>query len=287
MKKTIEQTLDPQTGNRSWWEQNPMTYDWERTLRLQPGTRSWYEEIDRRFLGASYFAEDAQKTPFGRFLKPELVAGKSVLEVGCGMGTHASLLIGAGARYTAVDLTERAVHATSRRLELYGLNGTVIRSDAEELPFPDASFDFVWSWGVIHHSSSTERCLAEITRVLRPGGRLMLMVYYRPSLVYYLHNGLIRGILLAELRHKSLPEIYFLNTDGFFARPFTKRELRDLLQSDFDQVSISVVGLKAELFPIPRCRLKEFLERITPNALASAILSRCGSMVVVEAAKHP
>lgn len=274
-----------QEANRHWWQQNPMTYDWQGTLDLQSGSREWFEEIDRRFLTSSYFAKGADGSPFGRFLRTADVAGKDVLEVGCGMGTHAAMLARAGANLTAIDLTDKAVETTRRRLELFDLRGDIQRSDAEALPFKDESFDMVWSWGVIHHSSSMEKCLFEITRVLRVGGRLLLMVYYRPSLVYYLHNGLIRGVLMGQLLSRPLSEIYTSASDGFYARVFNKKELRSLLSSTFEQIQITVVGLKGELFPIPRIRIKEKLEEQTPDWLASAILGRWGSMVVIEAVK--
>ena len=110
-----------QQQNASWWENNPMTYDWENTLNMPAGRREWFEEIDRRFLSASYFAGRKDGLPFGRFMKPELLKGKEVLEVGCGMGTHAAMLARAGARLTAIDLTERAVASTKRRFELFDL----------------------------------------------------------------------------------------------------------------------------------------------------------------------
>jgi len=275
----------PQLKNYEWWEQNPMTYDWERTLHLQPGTREWFEEIDRRFLESAYFARSADGNPFGRFLRPNQIAGKKVLEVGCGMGTHASLLARAEADLTAIDLTDRAVATTRRRFELFGLPGQIEQADAEHLPFDDDSFDVVWSWGVIHHSSRTEKCVAEIARVLRDGGRLLLMVYYRPSLVYYLNCGLIRGIFFGQLLRKPLQKIYEDSSDGFYARVFDRAELRELLSPYFHDIELNVVGLKAELFPIPRTRFKKMLEHATPDWLASAILNRWGSMIVAEAVR--
>jgi len=274
---------DPQQVNREWWESNPMTYDWEKTLQIDPGTLKWYDEIDRRFLDSAYYASGQNGQPFGRFLKTDFVSGKQVLEIGCGMGTHAEMLLRNGARLTAIDQTALAVESTRRRLELKQLDARVLLQDAEKLTFPDRSFDVVWTWGVIHHSSSTEQCVSEISRVLRPGGRLMMMVYYRPSLVYYLHCGLIRGVLLGQLLRQSLHQIYVNATDGFYARVFSKSELRALLAPQFHSLQITVLGLKAELYTIPRNSLKIALERVTPDWLAKAILGKFGSMVVVEA----
>lgn len=276
-------SLDPQQVNQEWWESNPMTYDWEKTLQIDPGTLKWYDEIDRRFLDSAYYATGQDGQPFGRFLKHDLVSGKQVLEIGCGMGTHAEMLLRNGARLTAIDQTALAVESTRRRLELKHLDARVLQQDAEKLTLPEQSFDVVWTWGVIHHSSSTEQCVSEISRVLRSGGRLMMMVYYRPSLVFYLHCGLIRGVLLGQLLHQSLRQIYVNATDGFYARVFSKSELRALLAREFHSLQITVVGLKAELYPIPRNSLKIALERMTPDWLARAILGKFGSMVVVEA----
>lgn len=277
--------MERQEQNQDWWQQNPMTYDWEKTLNIESWSREWFAEIDRRFLEASYFARRADGAPFGRLLKPETLAGRTVLEIGCGMGTHASLISKAGANLTAIDLTEFAKKTTRKRFELFGLKGKIERADAEKLPFGSAEFDVVWSWGVIHHSNCMEDCICEITRVLRPGGRFAFMVYYRPSLVYYLHCGFVRGILMGRLLKENMQAIYEDSTDGFFARVFNKQELRNLLEKDYKKVSFEVVGLKGELYPIPRTRFKEWLEQITPNWLASAVLGCWGSMIMVEAVR--
>jgi 2-polyprenyl-3-methyl-5-hydroxy-6-metoxy-1,4-benzoquinol methylase len=279
------QLSEAQRSNWNWWENNPMTYDWENTMNLTPGSREWFEEIDRRFLSASYFAKGPDGRPFGRYMRPEHMTGKKVLEIGCGMGTHAAMISRLGADFTAIDLTERAVQATRRRLEVFGLKGNIQRADAEHQPFADKTFDFVWSWGVIHHSSSFDTCVSEVARILKPGGRIMLMVYYRPCIVYYINNGLIRGVLMGRLLKQSLQDIYVQSGDGFYARVFNKAELTGILDPYFKDIQLSVVGLKAELFPIPRTRFKETLESWTPDWLASAVLGKWGSMIVAEAVR--
>ena len=260
-----------------------MTYDWEKTLQIEPFSRKWYDEIDRRFFESAYYAQDKGQAPFSRFMPESAIRGRRVLEIGCGMGSHAELLTRRGANLTAIDQTRFAVRATMERTKIRGLPIDVRELDAEWLPLPENEFDLVWAWGVIHHSRSTETIVKNVARVLKPGGSFLFMVYYRPSLVYWLQCALIRGVLTGQLLKKSLNQIYVDSTDGFFARTFTKSELDVLLGPYFHDIKYTVLGLKAELFPIPRGRFKLAIERATPDWLAQSILSRWGSMIFVQA----
>lgn len=273
--------------NQAWWEDHPMTYDWEGTLAVQRFSPEWYKEIDRRFFESAYYAQRSGAPPFSGFIPESEIRGKRVLEIGCGAGTHAELLTRRGATLTAIDQTHFAVEATTRRLRTNNLPCDVLQMDAQVMPLPEREFHLVWTWGVIHHSHSTEKIVHNIARVLKPGGSLRMMVYYRPSLVYWLHCGLIRGILMGQLRRKSLVQIYVDYTDGFFARTFNKLELASLLMAQgFESPRFTVVGMKAELYPIPRNSFKVVLEKMTPDWLARSILGRCGSMIYAEAVRR-
>src|SRR5262249_6165014 len=74
--------------------------------------------------------------------------GKSVLEIGTGNGADGTMFAARGAMYTGADLTEAALQATRRHFEVLGLSGVFQKENAEELTFPDASFDWVYSHGV-------------------------------------------------------------------------------------------------------------------------------------------
>ena len=52
------------------------------------------------------------------------------------------------------------------------------------MPFADATFEYVYSWGVLHHTPGIDRAIAEIHRVLKPGGGVGVMLYNRESLLY-------------------------------------------------------------------------------------------------------
>jgi SAM-dependent methyltransferase len=152
------------------------------------------------------------------------------------MGSHAELLNRRGAKLTAIDQTGFAVRATTERMRISGLPIDIRELDAEQLPLPENEFDLVWAWGVIHHSRSTETIVKNVVRVLKPGGSFLFMVYYRPSIVYWLHCALIRGVLAGQLIKKSLNQIYVDSSDGFFARTFTKGELNVLLTPHFRDI---------------------------------------------------
>jgi ubiquinone/menaquinone biosynthesis C-methylase UbiE len=130
----------------------------------------------------------------------EKTRGLRVLEIGCGCGSEAECFARAGAHYTGVDLTHAAVSITQQRFRLANLEGRFVQGDAENLPFPNGSFDFVYSHGVLHHTPDTPRTIREVHRVLSPGGRAVIMLYYRDSFNYYLNLAIVRRLRAHLLR---------------------------------------------------------------------------------------
>jgi SAM-dependent methyltransferase len=112
------------------------------------------------------------------------VEGRRVLEVGLGYGTLSEALARMGADYHGLDIAAGPVEMVRHRLASVpgGRPEQVQRGSALELPFPDASFDFFASIGCLHHTGDLFGAVQEVRRVLRPGGRLVLMVYNRRSL---------------------------------------------------------------------------------------------------------
>src|SRR5437868_3396212 len=115
-----------QSSIRRWWNDNPMTYDWEGSIRAEPGSATYLDEVERRFLGESWFAQQAGQPPYSGLIDFAALDGKEVLEIGCGTGVHARLLAESGANVTAIDLTPTAVELTTRRLQQHGLQARVL-----------------------------------------------------------------------------------------------------------------------------------------------------------------
>ena len=72
-----------QLGNKTWWTDHTMSYDWNDRSRVERLTATWYDDIDRRFLGAARLFSDATN-PFEALMGADRLVGKRVLEIGCG-----------------------------------------------------------------------------------------------------------------------------------------------------------------------------------------------------------
>ena len=111
--------------------------------------------------------------------------GKQVLEIGTGNGAEGVMFALNGAHYTGVDLTDAALQATRKHFAAMALTGTFQKENAEQLSFPNESFDWVFSHGVLHHTPNTQAAINEVYRVLKPDGRAIVMLYHKQSFNYY------------------------------------------------------------------------------------------------------
>ncbi|RPI49037.1 MAG: class I SAM-dependent methyltransferase [Acidobacteria bacterium] len=177
---------------RNYWERNPVAARAVPHELGSPDYFAYYDSLREANESPSFSAALHEYADF---------AGKRVLDVGSGNGYVLSRYAAAGARTVGIDLTETAVDLCRRRFRLMRLCGHFIVGNAESLPFENGSFDCVCSMGVLHHTPETGRAVRELFRVLRPGGRLIVMFYHRDSLQYRLKFPImkwLRGISIQE-----------------------------------------------------------------------------------------
>jgi SAM-dependent methyltransferase len=107
-----------------------------------------------------------------------LEPGERVLDVGCGAGTDslvAAQMVAPDGRITGIDMTPQMLAKARRAAEEMGLdNVEFVEAEAEQLPFPDESFDVIVSNGVIDLIPDKDAVFSEFLRVLRPGGRIQV-----------------------------------------------------------------------------------------------------------------
>ncbi len=114
--------------------------------------------------------------------------GGKLLEIGSGLGLELARLAELGFDVTGADLAPNAVELCNRYLARRGLPGRALVQNAESLEFADHSFDAVYSSGVIQHTPNIEKAIAEIRRVLKPGGRILIILYHRRSWFHLLQR---------------------------------------------------------------------------------------------------
>jgi ubiquinone/menaquinone biosynthesis C-methylase UbiE len=273
---------------REWWNRNPMSYDVDAPIAHERGSREYFRELDARIFHPRYMrltVDERDGRPFSRYVDFARLSAKDVLEVGCGSGIAVQLFAEAGAHVTAVDLTPWAVETTRARLDAFGLSGTVLEADAEQLPFADASFDLVFSWGVIHHTSDMDRALGELVRVCRAAGEVVLMLYHRRSLFFLAYRGLARFLPLARRFGFHFEGARAGEREGLIARHFTRSEVETMLRTHgLEDVRAEPYGQDAELLPLPRAVRVPITERLSPT-LKDPLLRRFGHQLAITARK--
>ena len=181
-------------------------------------------------------------------------ADERVLEIGGGMGTDLAQFARHGSIVTDFDLSSGHLAHARENFRLRGLEGKFIHGDAETIPFDDNSFDIVYSNGVIHHTPNTEQVIDHMYRVLRPGGRVIVMVYAQSSLHYW--RNIVRdfGIAEGQLELHSVGEIMSrhaeLSPSGAapLVKVYTRKRLRHMFRK-FRNVSISQRQITAPEIP--------------------------------------
>ena len=159
---------------RSFWESNPVAAE---GIPDALGSAAYFRAFDTLREDDTCEPPAVSEAIHGYSLS----RGLKVLDVGCGNGYVLFQYARHGAEVTGVDLTQTAVELSLKRFALAQISGTFLQVDGSKLPFPDNSFDIVCSMGVLHHVSDPKPMVDDISRVLKPGGQLIVMLYNRHS----------------------------------------------------------------------------------------------------------
>ena len=152
------------------------------------------------------------------------------LEIGVGAGSDFIQICKQCKHAYGIDLTEAAINLTKERCDLEKLNNyTLQRVNAEKIPFEDNFFDFIYSYGVIHHAPNTMSILSEMKRVSKPGAKIRIMVYSNFSLtgiMLYLLKGFFRLNIFT-----SQEKIIYDHLESPGTKSYSIKELRKILNS--------------------------------------------------------
>jgi ubiquinone/menaquinone biosynthesis C-methylase UbiE len=204
---------------QAYW--NERIHDLEMTAH-PVGTREFFDDLeDYRFDKLHYLP---QLVDFAAY------RGRTLLEVGCGIGTDLVRFAQNGALVTGVDLSSTAIELAQRNFAQRGVTAVDLRvANAEALPFDDASFDVVYGHGVVQYTADAPRLIRECHRVLKPGGEAIFMVYNRISWL----NALSK-LMKVQLEHEDAPVL----------KKYSIAEFRQLLSP------FAAVRIVPERFPV-------------------------------------
>ena len=186
------------------------------------------------------------------FVQFEQWKDRDVLEIGCGQGADLSRFAAAGAHVTGCDFTPKHCVISRTFLERMNLPGAVVQGQARQLPFEAGSFDLVYSFGVLLLVEDLAAAVAEIRRVLRPGGTVITMFYNRLSFHYFTKTLQYYGTVCDLERLLGPRQLVDWFTDGY-GYPRTYHQTPDSLREafrDFNVESIAVRNLTTEQLPL-------------------------------------
>lgn len=228
------------------WDNNPCGSHYAKDAPQH--TLEWFLEVERyRYEEYAPWMHETME-----FTKH---SGERVLEIGGGIGTDHAQFAKHGAITTDIDLSSGHLALAQENFMLRGLNGAFVHHDAETLPFPDASFDVVYTNGVIHHTPNTQRVVDEIYRVLKPGGKAIVMVYAENSLHYWRNLVTVLGLRQHLLDTFSVGEIMSRHVEitENDARPLVKVYTRPRLRKLFTRFRrISIVQRQMVAAEVPQ-----------------------------------
>lgn len=227
------------------WDNDPCGSHYVKTANFH--TLDWYEEVEQ-YRYSKYAPWMPKTMEFASY------NGKDILEIGAGIGTDLVQFAKNGAIVTDLDLSAGHLQLARENFKLRGLKGGFVHHDAEKLPFEDNSFDMVYTNGVIHHTPHTQTVIDEIYRTLKPGGKVIAMVYAEMSLHYWAQIvfklGLGKGMLekysvgYIMSSHVELTE----NNAKPLVKVYTKARLRNMF-GKFDKLNIVKRQLISEELP--------------------------------------
>jgi ubiquinone/menaquinone biosynthesis C-methylase UbiE len=200
---------------------------WDRHIHDQKvtaspvGSPAFFQELESyRFEKLDYLL---------RLLDSAVHSGQRLLEVGCGAGIDLAHLATKGAVVTGIDLAPSAIALARRHFADQRLAADLHVMNGEEMAFPDASFDLVYAHSVLQYTADDRAMVSEIHRVLRPGGKAILIVYHKHSWLNALSK--LSGV---PLEHQDAPVMV----------RYSIPEFRVLLEA-FDEIEITT-----ERFPV-------------------------------------
>jgi len=249
-----------------YWDSHHLGTQFYSEASATPGSKEYFQGFDQAMERWEY------KNQLIDWIANEYPKGR-LLEVGCGLGQDLTKFAMQGLSVTGIDLAPSVAKMALLHLRAYGLEGLALQGNAEQLSFPDASFDVVYSCGVLQHTPDIQQAVNEIHRVTQERGLAVVVVYYR----YSWFN------LISKFGRVN---IEFEDRDPPIINKYSKRDLRRTFSS-FQEVDIAL----EYIYPSPTPRegfLAAIYNRVfipASTTIPYAVMKNFGWHAVVKARK--
>lgn len=212
---------------------NEHIHDW-KVAKSAAGTKAFFDEIEE------YRFEKLHYLP--KIVKFDGYPEKKVLDVGCGVGNDLSRFCKGGSEVFGIDIAPHSIELAIRNFSQRELSGDFRVMNGEHMSFPDDSFDVVYCHTVLHFTPRPEKMIAEIERVLKPGGVAILMTVNRHSWLNVLHK-----LMNVKIDHLDSP-IFYKYTASEFRKMLDVFDDLQVIPERFPVATKVHDGIKAKLF---------------------------------------
>lgn len=198
----------------------------------------------------------------------EVEPGATVLDAGCGPGVHSIRVAKAGHPVCAIDISNTMLSEARRRADAEKVADKIEfhQKDLTKLDFPDNSFRYVFSWGVIIHIPEAEKALDELARVVIPGGKLALYITNRSAVDHKIESFMrfVARKPLTGLQHLPLGDgvWYSMNDQKLWVWRFETKAIADYLVTKGFKLKHRHIGELSEIQRRFRGMPRHFLLRL-------------------------
>jgi ubiquinone/menaquinone biosynthesis C-methylase UbiE len=179
---------------------------------------------------------------------------QKILDAGCGSANHAIRLAKRGFQITAIDFSQPVLDIAAQRINDLGLSGRINlrQADLTALPFDDQSFDIVYCWGVLMHIADVEKAIAELCRVVKPGGRIVISEANKASVEAVTRRNLFKlagkKIYTEDNTNRGWENWYDKDNERFLVRISSMSWLKNSFSKNQAQLEHRFSGQFTELY---------------------------------------
>jgi len=248
---------------------------------FEKGTKKYFETVfTKRMNYECSWLEEIVK--FKDFRK------RKVLEIGCGAGYDAYLFCKNGADYVGIDIAPENVIVAKDHLSYFGYKPKILEMDVEELSF-GKKFDFVYSFGVLHHIPNIRKAVYKINDVLKYGGEFLVILYNKNSFFYwltiFLYEWILKlGFLKESLEHRLSRIEYTTSNELPLVKVYTKKRMHNLLK----ECGFNVIDTKIRKFTkedLPSIPIISKFYRYIPQVVMNFVGDKFGWYICIRTKK--